>query len=138
DPRRSLTSVERTGLPATGKLTCQYSPAPQAIIQNGLPAGDLTDGEAHAGVLVRNFCIPPTGSTALDNLADLPGPGSLSLPGTAHFFAMRWQARGGPERSSDRLRRLMVTRAAAHPTRSSPCPGRERPTDRPATGVRRG
>jgi len=57
-------------------------------MQNGSPAGDLTDGEAHAGVLVSNFCIPPTGSTAPDNLADVPGPGSLSLPGNAQFFAM--------------------------------------------------
>ena len=59
----------------------------QAITQNGLPAGDLTDGAAHAGVLVSNFCIPATGSLALDGLANLPGPGSLSLPGNAQFFA---------------------------------------------------
>jgi hypothetical protein len=63
-------------------------PMTQAITQNGSPAGDLTDGLPHAGVLVSNFCIPPTGSPALDNLADLPGPGSLSLPGNAQFFAM--------------------------------------------------
>jgi hypothetical protein len=31
--------------------------------------------------LVSNFCIPATGSPALDNLANLPGPGTLSLPG---------------------------------------------------------
>ena len=39
-------------------------------------------------MLVSNFCIPPTGSLALDNLANLPGPGSLSLPGNAQFFAV--------------------------------------------------
>ena len=62
--------------------------ATQAITQNGSPAGDLTDGAPHAGVLVSNFCIPPTGSLALDGIADLPGPGSLSLPGNAQFFAV--------------------------------------------------
>src|SRR5262249_4039801 len=36
----------------------------EAIIQNGSPAGDLTDGQAHAGVLVSNFCIPSTNSLA--------------------------------------------------------------------------
>ena len=57
------------------------------ITQNGSPAGDLTDGLPHPGVLVSNFCIPATGSLALDGLADLPGPGSLSLPGNAQFVA---------------------------------------------------
>ena len=28
-----------------------------------------------------------TGNIALDGIADLPGPGSLSLPGNAQFFA---------------------------------------------------
>jgi hypothetical protein len=37
---------------------------------------------------VSNFCIPPTGSLALDGIADLPGPGSLSLPGNAQFVAV--------------------------------------------------
>ncbi len=60
--------------------------AAQAIVQNGVPAGDLNDGLPHSGVLVSNFCIPRTGSLALDGLADLPGPGSLSLPGNAQFF----------------------------------------------------
>ena len=41
----------------------------------------------HASVLVSNFCIPPTGFSALDSVADLPGPGSLSLPGNAQFVA---------------------------------------------------
>jgi hypothetical protein len=42
---------------------------------------------ATLGVLVSNFCIPPTGSLALDGLANLPGPGSVSLPGNAQFFS---------------------------------------------------
>jgi len=60
-------------------------PDTQAITQNGSPAGDLTDGLPHASTLVTNFCIPATGTPSLDNLANLPGPGSLSLPGMAQF-----------------------------------------------------
>jgi hypothetical protein len=59
--------------------------ATQAIKQNGSPSGDLTDGLPHASTLVSNFCIPPTGSLALDGIADLPGPGSISLAGNAQF-----------------------------------------------------
>jgi hypothetical protein len=62
-------------------------PGVQAITQHGMPAGDSTDGLPHESILVSTFCIPATGSTALDSLADLPGPGSLSLPGEAQFFA---------------------------------------------------
>jgi hypothetical protein len=36
---------------------------------------------------VSNFCIPPTGSLALDGIADLPGSGSISLAGNAQFVA---------------------------------------------------
>jgi hypothetical protein len=62
-------------------------PAAQAISQMGSPAGDLSDGLPHAGILVSNFCIPATGNLALDGIADLPGPGSLSLSGNAQFFS---------------------------------------------------
>jgi hypothetical protein len=61
--------------------------ATQAIKQTGSPSGDLTDGLPHASTLVSNFCIPPTGSLALDGIADLPGPGSISLAGNAQFVA---------------------------------------------------
>ena len=59
--------------------------AAQAITQHGAAAGDGTDNLPHPATLVSNFCIPATGSLALDNLANLPGPGSLSLPGLAQF-----------------------------------------------------
>src|SRR5262249_39084364 len=59
----------------------------EAITQTGSPAGDLSDGQPHASTLVTNFCIPKTGSAALDGIADLPGPGSTSLPGNAQFFS---------------------------------------------------
>ena len=60
--------------------------ATQAIQQVGTPSGDLTDGLPHPSVLVSNFCILATQNVALDNLGDFPGPGSLSLPGTAQFI----------------------------------------------------
>ena len=66
---------------AFGQITAE------AITQHGMPAGDSTDGQPHASILVNNFCIPATGSGSLDGLASLPGPGSLSLPGMAQFFA---------------------------------------------------
>src|SRR5262249_13482581 len=53
----------------------------KAIVQNGQPGGDLTDGLPHASVLVSTFCIPATQNGALDNIGNLPGPGTLSLPG---------------------------------------------------------
>jgi hypothetical protein len=55
--------------------------------ESGSPSGDLTDGQPHPSVLVSNFCIPATGFGPLDALGDLPGPGSLSLPGNAQFVA---------------------------------------------------
>jgi hypothetical protein len=72
--------------------------AAEAITQVGSPAGDLSDGASHAGVLVSNFCMAPTGNIALDGIADLPvqAPSSIipsrrprmpcaddSAPGTA-------------------------------------------------------
>jgi len=62
-------------------------PFAQVITHTGSPGGDLTDGLPHPSVLVSNFCIPKTGGAAVDNTADLPGPGSLSLLGNAQFFA---------------------------------------------------
>ena len=59
--------------------------AAQAIQQTGSPSGDLHDGLPHASTLVSDFCIPATNNPALDGLADLPGPGSLSLGGEAQF-----------------------------------------------------
>jgi hypothetical protein len=86
----TITATAADGLfcPAQGHAGAFGQAATQAITQNGSPAGDLTDGAPHAGVLVSNFCIPPTGSLALDGIADLPGPGSLSLPGNAQFVTV--------------------------------------------------
>jgi hypothetical protein len=53
--------------------------AAECIKENGSPAGDLTDGNPHPAVLGSVFCIPATGSAAIDGSADLPGPGAITL-----------------------------------------------------------
>ena len=60
-------------------------PTAQAISQTGSPAGDGSDGLPHPSTLVSIFCIPMTGNLSVDGIADLPGPGSISLPGNATF-----------------------------------------------------
>ena len=53
----------------------------ECIQETGSSAGDLTDGAVHMGaVLASVFCIPATGSVAIDGAADLPGPGGITLP----------------------------------------------------------
>jgi hypothetical protein len=56
------------------------------ISEMGVPAGDLTDGAAHASTLVSVFCVPPAFNGAIDAAADLPGPGAVSLPGHAQLL----------------------------------------------------
>ncbi|PYN80156.1 MAG: hypothetical protein DMD97_03860 [Candidatus Rokuibacteriota bacterium] len=58
----------------------------RTITENGSPAGDMTDGAGHPSTLVSIFCVPPTFSTSVDNTGDLPGPGAVSLPGTAQLL----------------------------------------------------
>ncbi len=57
----------------------------QHLVENGSPAGNLSDGAAHASTLAATFCIPSTGNTTIDGLAGLPGPGANSLNGTAQI-----------------------------------------------------
>jgi hypothetical protein len=67
----------------SGAFGFGLSPTPLAecIQENGTSAGDLTDGAVHMGaVLASVFCIPATGSVAIDGAADLPGPGGITLP----------------------------------------------------------
>ena len=54
-------------------------PAALCIVQDGMPAGDLTDGLPHPAVLGYSFCIPTTTNSTVDGVADLPGPGSVGL-----------------------------------------------------------
>jgi len=60
----------------------------QAISQTGAPGGDLTDGLPHPSTLVSIFCIPKTNNPSVDGIADLPGPGTISLPGNAQYVVV--------------------------------------------------
>ena len=61
----------------TGFGTCEY------IEENGSAAGDLTAGGALAQTLASVYCIPKTGSPLVNTVASLPGPGAVSLKGSA-------------------------------------------------------
>src|SRR2546426_1255698 len=60
-------------------------PTTKCIKETGSPAGDLTDGQAHAATLAAAFCIPTTTNSTIDLVADLPGPGATSLSGMAQI-----------------------------------------------------
>ena len=51
-----------------------------------MPAGDMTDGAAHALTLASIFCIPPTFNATVDAAGDLPGPGAVTLSGTGQLL----------------------------------------------------
>jgi hypothetical protein len=76
--------VQRTagcfGNPTTlSTTTCRY------IETNGVPAGDLTVGPALASTLASSFCIAKSSSALINGVADLPGPGAVTLKGTANL-----------------------------------------------------
>jgi hypothetical protein len=52
----------------------------------GSPAGDATDRLPHTATLASVFCIPPTYDPIIDNAANLPGPGAVTLPGTSQLL----------------------------------------------------
>ncbi len=58
----------------------------RTITETGAPAGTLSDGAGHASTLVSIFCIQPTFNATVDAAGDLPGPGAVSLPGTAQLL----------------------------------------------------
>jgi hypothetical protein len=57
----------------------------RTITVNGSPAGNLSDGAAHASTLASIFCIQPTFNATVDSAGDLPGPGAVTLSGTAQL-----------------------------------------------------
>jgi hypothetical protein len=56
------------------------------INETGAPAGDMTDGGGHASTLASIFCIQPTFNPTVDAAGDLPGPGAVTLEGTAQLL----------------------------------------------------
>ena len=52
----------------------------------GAPAGDARDRLPHTATLASFFCIPPTYDPIIDNAANLPGPGAVTLPGTSQLL----------------------------------------------------
>jgi hypothetical protein len=56
------------------------------ITETGSPAGNMTDGAGHASILASDFCIQPTFNPTVDAAGDLPGPGAVTLQGTAQLL----------------------------------------------------
>jgi hypothetical protein len=57
----------------------------KTITETGSPAGNMTDGAAHPSTLASIFCIQPTFNATVDAAGDLPGPGAVTLQGTAQL-----------------------------------------------------
>jgi hypothetical protein len=83
-----LTTAATTLANATGNL-CPGQATPGAF---GGPAGAIRETGApllhelsnvFATTVAGTFCIPGTGNGLIDGLTDLPGPGAVSVPGTA-------------------------------------------------------
>jgi hypothetical protein len=58
----------------------------RTITETGSPAGNMTDGAAHASTLASIFCIQPTFNPTVDTAGNLPGPGAVTLQGTAQLL----------------------------------------------------
>jgi len=58
----------------------------RTITETGAPAGNMTDGAGHASTLASIFCIQPTFNATVDAAGDLPGPGAVTLSGTAQLL----------------------------------------------------
>jgi hypothetical protein len=52
----------------------------KSISLAGSAAGNLANGEPHAATVVSTFCVPASGAI-VDDVADLPGPGAISIAG---------------------------------------------------------
>jgi hypothetical protein len=74
--------VQRTaGCFGTGTGTCKY------IEENGVPAsGDITAGTPLDSTLASTFCIAKSSSVLINSVADLPGPGAVTLKGQTQLI----------------------------------------------------
>jgi hypothetical protein len=48
-----------------------------------VPAGNLAAGPGLDSTLASTFCIAKSSSVLINSVADLPGPGAVTLKGTA-------------------------------------------------------
>ena len=82
---RSMSSG--TGIFCTGQSHAGAfgQPGTKCIKETGSAPGNLTDGMPHAAREATVFCIPATSNGTVNIVADLPGPGATSLPGTAQI-----------------------------------------------------
>ena len=61
-------------------------PAVRRIALDGIAAGDLRDGQPHQTTLLDLVCIGSTGTPAVDQLADFPGPQAISNTGAVQLI----------------------------------------------------
>src|SRR6185436_274410 len=73
----SLTRVDGLFCPGQNHAGAFGQASARCVKETGSPGGDLTDQQPHPTVLGATFCIPPTGNSAVDTVADLPGPGAI-------------------------------------------------------------
>jgi hypothetical protein len=85
----TASATNATGVFCPGQLAmhrgCFGSSACRTITETGAAAGPITTGTSADATLASVFCIPATGNGLVDAIADLPGPGAVSLPGTFLF-----------------------------------------------------
>ena len=85
----SASSTSATGIfcPSQSNAGAFGQGSTQCITETGMsPGAGVSDGQAHNAHLASTFCIPATGSFAVDLVADLPGPGAFSLNGNAQLL----------------------------------------------------
>jgi hypothetical protein len=61
-------------------------PAANFIETLGSKAGDMTSGRSRAAIQSSVFCIPSSSSVLVDSVADLPGPGAVTLKGSSQLL----------------------------------------------------
>ena len=84
----SASSTSATGIfcPSQSNAGAFGQGSTQCITETGMsPGAGVSDGQPHNAHLASTFCIPATGSFAVDLVADLPGPGAFSLNGNAQL-----------------------------------------------------
>ncbi len=79
----SGTGVFCPGPPVQRTAGCFGNPTCEYIEENGVPAGNLAAGPALASTLASAFCIAKSSAPLINSVADLPGPGAVTLKGSA-------------------------------------------------------